>query len=274
MLPHTLQLLDLMQRLRDPDHGCPWDLRQDFASLIPYLIEESYEVIDAIERNDYDDLRLELGDLLLQIVFHAQIANEKGWFGFEDVAAGINEKIIRRHPHVFAGARFINDEERQKAWEQIKKTERRNRSGPDAFVSVLAGSAPISMPALAACQKTLTKAANVGFDWPEIEPIFEKVNEEIEEIKEACLEGVQARIEEEIGDLLLAAVNLSRRLNVNAETALKSANNKFSRRFEYIERKVAQAGKALEECGLSELDGYWNEAKQSELNAQASGVPK
>jgi len=266
MLPNTQQLLDLMQRLRDPDHGCPWDVKQDFSSLVPYLIEECYEVIDAIERNDLDDLRLELGDLLLQIVFHSQIANEKGLFGFEDVAAGINDKLIRRHPHVFADARFMNDEERQKAWERIKKAERQEKLNPEEFVSVLAGGAPLSMPALAACQKILTKAAHLGFDWPEIEPIFAKVNEEIEEIKEACLEGGQAHIEEEIGDLLLVIVNLSRHLNVNAEVALKSAIQKFSRRFEYIERQVAKSGKIMEECDLSELDGYWNDAKKTELD--------
>jgi len=261
MLPNTQKLLDLMRQLRDPEHGCPWDVRQNFSSLIPYLIEESYEVIDAIERNDLDDLRLELGDLLLQIVFHSQIANEKGWFGFEDVAAGINEKLVRRHPHVFSGVQFMNDEERQKSWEQIKIAERQEKTNSEEFISVLDRAAPKSMPALVACQKILTKAASTGFDWPEIEPIFDKVNEEIEEIKEARLKGGQTHIEEEIGDLLLVIVNLSRHLNVNAEVALKSAIKKFSSRFEYIERQVANAGKVMEECDLSELDSYWNQAK-------------
>jgi len=261
MLPNTQQLLSLMQRLRDPEGGCPWDLKQDFASLIPYLIEETYEVIDAIERSDLDDLRLELGDLLLQVVFHAQIANEMGQFGFEDIAAGISDKLIRRHPHVFADAVFASDEERQLAWERIKREERNEKVERDEFVSVLSG-VPLALPALMACEKTLKQAANHGFDWPDVGPVFDKVHEEIEEIKEACAESDQAHIEEEVGDLLLVVVNLARHLNVNPELALKAATRKFSRRFEYIEKEVAQSGRELLDCELQELDRFWHEAKK------------
>lgn len=261
MLPNTQQLLSLMEQLRDPERGCPWDVKQDFASLIPYLIEEAYEVIDAIERNDIEDLRLELGDLLLQVVFHAQIANERGQFGFEDVAAGISDKLVRRHPHVFADAVFASDEERQLAWDRIKQEERNEKFLEEEFVSVLTG-VPLGLPALMACEKTLKKAASHGFDWPDVEPVFDKVQEEIEEVKEAYEENDQAHIEEEVGDLLLVVVNLARHLNVNPELALKAATHKFSRRFEYIEKQVAESGRVLLDCELEELDGFWNEAKE------------
>lgn len=261
MLPKTQQLLELMEQLRDPERGCPWDVKQDFASLTPYLIEESYEVIDAIERNDLDDLRLELGDLLLQVVFHSQMAKEMGLFGFEDVAAGIGDKLIRRHPHVFSDTEYSNEEEFHRAWEQIKQSERQEKSDSGGFVSILDGVAPLGMPALLACQKIVGKASSQGFDWPGVDPVFAKVYEEVAEIKEAYKNGDQHHIEEEIGDLLLVVVNLSRHLNVNAEIALKSATKKFSRRFEFIERQVAKSGKNVCDCDLSELDGYWDEAK-------------
>lgn len=260
MLKHTQQLLEIMARLRHPEQGCPWDVKQDFASLTPYLIEEAYEVIDAIERNDLDDLRAELGDLLLQVVFHSQIADEQGLFNFEQVAAGISDKLIRRHPHVFADAVFNSDAERQQAWEQAKAAERQEKNKTAEQASVLDGVAG-SLPALMACEKIQDRAAHHGFDWPEVAPVFAKVHEELDEVKEAFESGDQAHIQEEIGDLLLVVVNLARHLKVNPEIALKESTKKFARRFHYIEQQVARSGRELLDCELAELDAFWNEAK-------------
>ncbi|MBM4207458.1 MAG: nucleoside triphosphate pyrophosphohydrolase [Gammaproteobacteria bacterium] len=260
MLKNTEQLLTVMAQLRHPQTGCAWDLKQNFASLIPYIIEEAYEVIDAIERNDLDDLRSELGDLLLQVVFQAQIAEEKGHFKFDDVAEAICTKLIRRHPHVFAGAVFTTDEERQQAWEQAKADERQEKLKTPEQTSVLDGVAA-SLPALLECEKIQDRAAHFGFDWADVEPVLAKVHEELEEVKDAWQSGDQDHIEEEIGDLLLVAVNLARHLKVNPELALKRSTRKFSRRFQYIEQQVAAAGKDLKNCPLAELDAYWDEAK-------------
>ncbi len=260
MLKNTQQLLDLMARLRHPEQGCPWDVKQDFASLTPYLIEEAYEVIDAIERNDLDDLRTELGDLLLQVVFHAQIADEQGLFNFEQVAESICAKLVRRHPHVFAGTVFSSDAERQQAWEQAKADERQEKNKAAAQTSVLSG-VPSSLPALMACEKIQDRAAHHGFDWPDIEPVFAKVHEELDEVKEAFQSGDQAHIQEEIGDLLLVVVNLARHLKVNPEIALKESTQKFSKRFQYIEQQVALSGRELLDCELAELDAFWDQAK-------------
>lgn len=250
-----------MARLRDPEQGCAWDLRQDFRSLIPYTIEEAYEVADAIERDDFDDLRGELGDLLLQVVFHSQLAKEQGLFDFEQVAAAISDKLIRRHPHVFAGVEYHNDEQRQQAWEDAKAEERKAKQSAPAEASVLDGVAG-SLPALVQCEKIQNRAASHGFDWPECEPVFDKVREELHEVHEAWQSGDQAHIQEEIGDLLLVAVNLARHLKVNPEIALKQATRKFTRRFNYIEREVKASGRQLRDCELAELDGLWNQAKQ------------
>jgi ATP diphosphatase len=260
MLTHTQALLALMARLRQPENGCPWDLKQDFNSLIPYVIEEAYEVVDAIERNDLDDLCSELGDLLLQVVFHAQIAEERGLFNFEQVAERICEKLIRRHPHVFADTVFATDGERHAAWEQAKADERQEKAKTVEQASVLAGVAS-SLPALMECEKIQERAARHGFDWPQVEPVFDKVQEELDEVKEAWRLGDQRHIQEEVGDLLLVVVNLARHLNINAELALKESTRKFSRRFRYIEQQVETAGKSLTECELVELDALWHEAK-------------
>jgi ATP diphosphatase len=260
MLKNTQQLLEIMEQLRHPEQGCAWDLKQNFASLIPYLIEEAYEVADAIERNDIDDLRSELGDLLLQVVFHSQIAKEYGLFTFEEVSESISNKLIRRHPHVFADAVFHSDEERHRAWESAKEDEQRQKNQHKVVESVLSGVAK-NLPALIECEKIQNKAANHGFDWPTIEPVFDKVLEELDEIKHAWQSGDQAHIQEEVGDLLLVAVNLARHLNVNPEYALKQSTVKFSRRFNYIEQQVELSGRCLRDCELDELDAFWNEAK-------------
>lgn len=251
-----------MAHLRHPEKGCPWDLKQDFYSLAPYTIEEAYEVVDAIERNDLDDLQLELGDLLLQVVFHSQLAEEQGLFDFEQVAEGITQKLINRHPHVFGDVVYTSDEERQKAWEEAKIEERKLKNKTLEDESVLAGVA-INLPALVQCEKIQDKAANHGFDWPEIEPVFDKVLEELDEVKEAWQEKDQPHIQEEIGDLLLVVVNLARHLKVNPEIALKEATKKFSKRFNYIEQQVEASDRSLRDHELHELDAFWEQAKKA-----------
>ncbi len=259
MLKNTQNLLEIMTQLRHKETGCPWDVKQDFASLIPYVIEEAYEVVDAIEREDLDDLRAELGDLLLQVVFHSQIASERGLFTFDQVAQSIADKLIRRHPHVFGDAVFENDAQRHAAWEQSKADERKEKD--PASKSVLSGVAR-SLPALLECEKIQDRAAQHGFDWKTVPPVFDKVLEELDEVKEAWESGNQAHIQEEIGDLLLVIVNLARHLNVNPEIALKQSTQKFSKRFHYIEKSVAASGRELKSCELDELDALWNEAKR------------
>ena len=267
-LPKTQALLSLMSRLRDPEKGCAWDIKQDFHSLIPYTIEEAYEVADAIERGDLDDLRGELGDLLLQVVFHSQIAEERGLFNFEQVATGIADKLVRRHPHVFADVRFDTDEQRQRAWDDAKAAERQAKPQAEASASVLAGVAQ-SLPALVQCEKIQNRAASHGFDWPEPQPVFDKVKEELLEVHEAWQAGDQPHIHEEVGDLLLVVVNLARHLKVNPEIALRDATKKFTRRFNFIEKQVEASGRVLRDCSLDELDGLWLDAKVVEKNQGA-----
>lgn len=260
MLKNTQNLLDIMARLRHPENGCAWDVKQDFTSLMPYVIEEAYEVADAIERNDLDDLRSELGDLLLQVVFHSRIAEERGLFNFEQVSAAICEKLVHRHPHVFSDTVLNTDEERHQAWEHAKAIERQRKNKTVEQDSVLSGVAG-NLPALIECEKIQDRAANYGFDWPEVLPVFDKVREELGEVKEAWEACDQAHIKEEIGDLLLVVVNLARHLKVNPEIALKESTKKFSRRFQYIERQTEASGRNLRDCELAELDVFWNAAK-------------
>lgn len=248
-----------MGRLRDPARGCPWDLEQDSRTLVPYLLEESHEVIDAIERDDSSALQDELGDLLFQVVFHSRIAEEKQLFDFEAVAEGICEKLTRRHPHVFGDTVYASEEEREQAWEKAKAVERREKSTSDTH-SVLDGIAA-TLPALMFADKLQSRAANHGFDWPEVPPVFEKVEEELAEVREAWESGDQGHIREEIGDLLFVVVNLARHLGIEPESALKDSNRKFTRRFGYIEKKVSESGRRLDECRLQELDDLWDEAK-------------
>lgn len=256
-MKHTRQLLQVMQQLRDPESGCLWDKQQDFTSLIHYTLEEAYEVVDAIERDDMHDLKSELGDLLFQVVFHAHIAEERGYFNFEQVAQGISEKLVRRHPHVFSDVKYANEAEQTQAWEQIKAEERAVKEDQQSILSGVAK----SLPALVECKKIQDRAADHGFDWPEIEPVYDKVLEELEEVKEAWQSGDRAHIEEEIGDLLLIAVNLARHMQIEPEQALKKSTQKFSRRFEYIEQQVALSGREVKHCELAELDHFWDQAK-------------
>lgn len=263
MMENTRRLLSIMARLRDPQGGCPWDLKQDFQSLIPYTLEEAYEVVDAVERQDFADLREELGDLLLQVAFHARLAEELALFDFEDVAAAIGDKLVRRHPHVFEGMEFESDEARLHFWENSKLEEKQERTG-EAPEGILSGVA-LSLPALMRAQKLQKRAARHGFDWPGIEPVFAKVEEELAETREAFESGDPKHIEEEVGDLLFVAVNLARHLGVDAESALRASNDKFMRRFGHVERSLKQQDSAMAEASAEALDRLWEEAKEMGL---------
>jgi len=258
------RLLRVMARLRDPQGGCPWDLEQDFASIAPYTIEEAYEVADAIERQDFDDLEGELGDLLLQVVYHAQMAKEAGHFDFDAVALRIADKMIRRHPHVFGQAEVESAAAQTIAWEDAKAAERRQKSGDGGDPSILA-ELPVGLPALTRSAKLQQRAARVGFDWPEVSPVFDKLDEEIGEIRaELAAGGGQDRLAEEVGDLLFAAVNLARHLDVDAEAALRHANAKFERRFRALERALRAAGRPIEDASLAEMEELWQRVKKRE----------
>jgi nucleoside triphosphate diphosphatase len=271
-VPDIGELLRIMARLRDPDRGCPWDLQQTFASIAPYTIEEAYEVADAIDRGDLADLRDELGDLLLQVVFHARMAEEVGAFGFGDVVAAICDKMLRRHPHVFAGAAVEGAEAQSRAWEEHKRAERAAAGEADA--SALAG-IPRGLPEWQRALKLQRKAARVGFDWPGPEPVIAKLHEEIEEARAefaalaAAPDDPQARaaLEEEIGDLLFVCANLARHARVDPGAALRRANLKFERRFRAMEALAAADGHALADLPLEAQDRYWDRAKAAEKGA-------
>ena len=259
-----VRLLHVMARLRDPDGGCPWDLEQDFASIAPYTIEEAYEVADAIERGDFEDLEGELGDLLLQVVYHAQMAKEAGHFDFETVAAGIADKMIRRHPHVFGTTEVESAAAQSLAWEEAKAVERAQRRAAGGDPSILAD-LPIGLPALTRSAKLQRRAARVGFDWPDLAPVIDKLEEELAEVKaELAANAPPERLADEMGDLLFAAVNLARHLGVDGESALRRANQKFERRFRAIESALRAAGRNLEDASLDEMEALWEAAKASE----------
>lgn len=260
----TRRLLGIMARLRDPNGGCPWDLEQTFASLAPYTLEEAYEVVDAVERADYDDLRDELGDLLLQVVFHARLAEERQLFDFDGVAQSIGDKLVRRHPHVFEGREFTDGRERLRYWEASKQRERQEKRSEEVTTSILDGVAA-SLPALMQAQKLQQRTARHGFDWPDVEPVFAKLYEELDELQEARAAGDASNIREEVGDLLFVVVNLARHLDVDAETALKASNRKFDRRFRYIEERIKVSGAELSASDLELLDGLWEDAKRQGL---------
>jgi ATP diphosphatase len=251
------KLRKLMQQLRDPDTGCPWDQQQDFASVAPYTIEEAYEVADAIERNDMPALRDELGDLLFQVVFHARMAEEAGYFDFDDVAAGISDKMVRRHPHVFGSEEQRAQGQSSASWEQIKAAER----AEDADQSAVAGVAK-ALPALKRAEKLGKRASSVGFDWPDRQGVRDKIREELGELEEAVGTRDRDHINEEFGDLLFAVVNMARHLDVDPETALTAANHKFERRFRDMEQAMLAAGKKLSNSSLESLDKEWRAAKR------------
>ncbi|MBV9861680.1 MAG: nucleoside triphosphate pyrophosphohydrolase [Alphaproteobacteria bacterium] len=252
--PSLQRLLKIMERLRDPERGCPWDREQDFASIAPYTIEEAYEVADAIERSDLPALRDELGDLLLQVVFHARMAEEAGLFAFEDVAAAIADKMVRRHPHVFGKPEIASVAAQNEAWETHKEAERRARSEAD---SVLDGVA-LALPALMRAAKISRRAARIGFDWPDAEAVIPKIEEELAEVRQARTDDAR---HEEIGDLLFAVANLARRLEVEPETALRRATAKFERRFRKLETLARDRGIGRD---LDALESLWQEVKKEE----------
>jgi ATP diphosphatase len=254
------RLIEIMRALRDPDHGCPWDIEQDFASIAPYTIEEAYEVADAIERKAWDELRGELGDLLLQSVYHTQMATEAGLFTFDDVVNDISDKMVNRHPHVFGDeSRDKSAEQQTQDWEKIKAAERAAKDRAGVLDDVAIG-----LPALMRAQKLQKRAARVGFDWPEISMVMDKIIEESSELAAAQKSADQSHIAEEFGDLLFVVVNLGRHLGVDAEEALRAANSKFTRRFRFIEDSLSAQGRSPSQSDLAEMDALWNAAKQHE----------
>ena len=268
---HIERLIEIMAALRTPVTGCPWDLERDFATIAPYTIEEAYEVADAVGRGDMADLADELGDLLLQVVFHACMAEEAGHFAFPDVVEAITTKLIRRHPHVFGDARSLAPEAVKKLWGEIKaqekadKARRAQASGRPEAAGVLSG-VPVAMPALTRAVKLQEKAGKVGFDWNDIRTVLAKVHEEADEI-EAALDGGadQAALAAEIGDLLFAVANVARHAGADAEGTLRGANAKFERRFAFIEARLAENGKVPDQSTLEEMDALWDEAKRNGL---------
>ncbi|HEX4892341.1 MAG TPA: nucleoside triphosphate pyrophosphohydrolase [Hyphomicrobiaceae bacterium] len=287
------RLIEIMAALRTPVTGCPWDLEQDFASIAPYTIEEAYEVADAIARHDLADLREELGDLLLQVVYHARLAEEEGAFAFGDVVEGITEKMIRRHPHVFGDAEARTAGMAKGAWEKIKAEERAAKAAerarligshttagvPSQVQPSLLADVPLGLPSLTRAIKLQEKAARVGFDWPSLAPVLAKMKEELAELEAVALaadprgpsptgEGAEPaarqHIEEEFGDLLFVMANVARHLSIDPETALRKANDKFRRRFAHIEAQLAARGRTPEQSTLAEMDALWDEAKARE----------
>lgn len=270
------RLLTIMARLREPQGGCPWDLKQTFATIAPYTVEEAYEVADAIDRGDLDDLKDELGDLLFQVVFHARMAEEQGAFAFADVVAAISDKMERRHPHVFAGMSIADSDALNAMWDAEKKKERLAKHGDAADASALAGVAR-GLPEWQRAVKLQKKAATVGFDWPGPAPVIEKLKEELEEVRVefdalAAAPGsaeVRDRLEDELGDLLFVAANLARHAKVDPGAALRRANHKFERRFRAMETMAAADGVQLSDLPLDAQDAYWNRAKAAEAAAGA-----
>ncbi|UKA25816.1 nucleoside triphosphate pyrophosphohydrolase [Photobacterium damselae subsp. damselae] len=257
------QLLSIMAKLRDPKDGCPWDIKQSFDSIVPYTLEEAYEVADAIEKQNWLDVKEELGDLLFQVVFYSQMAKEQDLFDFDEVVAGICEKLTRRHPHVFADKQFASEAEVKANWEAEKAKERADKAVDNSLLA----NVPLAMPALTRADKIQKRCAQFGFDWDSVAPVAEKVVEELDEVMDEYQQVTldQNRIEEEMGDLLFSVVNLSRHLNVNPERALQKANKKFERRFRKVEKNVLEKGMEISNCSLEQLDQEWNIVKKMEL---------
>jgi nucleoside triphosphate diphosphatase len=269
------RLIDIMAALRDPVRGCPWDVQQTFASIVPFTLEEAYEVADAIERGTAEDLREELGDLLLQVVFHARMAEEAGLFDFGRVVEAITAKLIRRHPHVFGDTGALSSDDVKALWGRIKADEKRAKlassaSGgqPQAAKASALDGIPLALPALSRAMKLQEKAGKVGFDWNDVRAVLDKMREEIAEVEAEITGGSQEALSGEVGDLLFAAVNLARHLKVEPEAALRGANAKFERRFTHIETRLAEAGQTPESATLDEMEGLWAEAKARERLAE------
>ena len=264
--PETLRpidrLLAIMARLRDPADGCPWDQEQTFATVAPYTVEEAYEVADAIERGDLSDLKEELGDLLLQVVFHARMAEEQGAFAFNDVATAINDKMIRRHPHVFAEETYASLAHQKQGWEELKAAERATK-GMDGPASLL-DDIPVGLPALTRAVKLSKRAAKVGFVWPDISHVVDKLDEELAELKVEIASGDLGKARQEMGDVLFVVANLARTLDVDPEDSLRFTNAKFVRRFHYVEKVLAERGRTPDQSDLAEMDALWDEAKAAE----------
>ncbi len=251
------KLLDIMRALRDPERGCPWDLEQDFSTIAPYTIEEAYEVADSIQREAWSELPDELGDLLFQVAFYAQMGHERGYFGFDDIVDSITDKMIRRHPHVFGEGEKTDATAVRRRWEDIKEEERAAHDDRSALAGIAR-----ALPALKRAQKLGKRAARVGFDWDERRGVHDKIREEFDELEAAADELGAAEIEEELGDLLFAVVNLARHLDVDPEKALSAANAKFERRFRAMESAVASAGQSMQAMPLADLERFWQRAKK------------
>ena len=259
---YTIQdFIQIIAQLRDPEHGCPWDLKQDFNTMIPHLLEESYEVVEAIEKQDMTNLREELGDLLLQVIFLSQLAKEKNLFDFEDVVDDVSAKIIRRHPHVFGDVQANNAEEALASWNSVKAAEHKEKG----TLSIL-DNIPQAFPALMRAEKIQKRCAKVGFDWQNLGPVVDKVEEELQEVKAEIMRSPQDQnaIQEEMGDLFFATVNLARHLKCKPEETLRAANAKFERRFRQVEHKLNQQNKSFNDVSLDEMDALWDEVKKEE----------
>jgi MazG family protein len=256
------RLLEIMARLRSPEDGCPWDLEQTFATIAPYTVEEAYEVADAIERGSLSDLKDELGDLLFQVVFHARMAEERGDFAFDDVVRAINDKMVRRHPHVFADETYADLDAQKAGWEQLKAAERasKGKTGPTSLLDDV----PVGLPGLTRAVKLSKRAAGVGFVWPTVQDVVKKLHEEVGEMLAEIEAGDLEKAKNEIGDVLFVVANLARTLDVDPEDAVRYTNAKFVRRFKYIEAKLAERGKTPDQSDLAEMDGLWDEAKAVE----------
>ena len=251
------ELLQVMKDLRHPEDGCPWDIRQTSASIAPYTLDETHELLDAIERDDTENLKEELGDLLFNIVFHAQIADEKGQFSFDDVARGITDKMLRRHPHVFGEERDreFSDETLSEQWQALKQQEKSGREPPSL------GSDSASNSAMYRARQIQQEAARFGFDWPDIRPVFDKLEEELAELKHAFDTGDKDAIGDELGDLIFVCVNLARHAGVNAEMSLRGTNRKFLRRFAYVQQQMADAGIEMDQKQLERMESFWQDSK-------------
>ncbi len=265
---HIQDFIRIIAQLRDPNNGCPWDLKQNYRSMITCLIEETYEVIEAIEQNNMSDLKEELGDLLLQVVFFSQLATEEQYFTFDDVVHTVTEKILRRHPHVFGEQKANNADEALENWNKAKASEYIQKGHQSILDNI-----PHAFPALKRAEKLQKRCAKIGFDWNNVNPVIAKVQEELEEVKQEYQTNPinQTKIEEEIGDLLFAVVNLSRHLKCNPEESLRKANKKFERRFRAVEQKLREAHKTFENTSLTEMDIFWDEVKRDEITQTTQG---